>query len=311
MTDKSRSGLRELQRLDDALADIRDEIASLEAALEDVEQPAAELDKEVGTTRGRLQEMRVEERRVELSGQEKQERVKKLEDRLGNVRNVREESAVNAELDMVRRAKESDDQEALHLLDQIRRLEDRLDEQSEALEEAKADVEPRKKELEERKQEAEEEQARLLKEREAFTDSLDPDELRTYEGIRSGGRRRALANLTEDGACGNCFSVVPLQLQSEIRHGDRLYRCEACGVILAAPLPESEVEEEPADDEAPEATGAAEATGAEEPTEAGGAAEAAEAPGAPQAASAEGPAPVKPAGTEEEEAAEDEEPATA
>lgn len=246
MTDKSRSGLRELQRLDDAIAEVQDRIREIDQALEEVEQPALQLDQEVGTTRGRLQEMRVEERRVELAGQEKQERLKKLEDRLGNVRNVREESAVNAELDMVRRARESDEQEALHLLDQIRRLEDRLDEQSEALEEAQAEVEPRKVELEAERAEAQAEAERLRREREAFSDSLDPAELRTYEGIRAGGRRRALSSLTEDGACGNCFSMVPPQLRIEIQHGDRLFRCEACGVILAAPLPESEREEEAA-----------------------------------------------------------------
>jgi len=41
---------------------------------------------------------------------------------------------------MVRRAVESDEQEALSLLDQIRKLELRLDERREALEEARREV---------------------------------------------------------------------------------------------------------------------------------------------------------------------------
>jgi hypothetical protein len=45
--------------------------------------------------------------------------------------------------------------------------------------------------------------------------------------------------------------VVPLQLQNEIRHGDALIRCEGCGVILAAPEPESE---QPVAPEAPAAS---------------------------------------------------------
>jgi hypothetical protein len=65
-------------------------------------------------------------------------------------------------------------------------------------------------------------------------------ELRTYDAIRAGGRRVAVAELTDDGACSNCFGVIPLQLQNEIRHGEALIRCEGCGVILAAPEPESE-----------------------------------------------------------------------
>lgn len=243
MTEQSRAGLRELQRIDDAIHAVAERIEELDHQLSDVEAPAELLDGEVGTTQARLQEMRLEERRVELQGEEKRSRAKKLEDRLNSVRNVREESAVNAELAMVRRAQESDEQEALSLLDQIRRLEDRLGEQSEALAEARSEVAPRRKELEAEREAAVEEEARLRAEREAFKASLAQVELRIYEAIRSGGRRKALASLTEDGACGLCYSVVPLQVQNEIRHGATLIRCEACGVILAAPLPgEAEAE---------------------------------------------------------------------
>ena len=92
---------------------------------------------------------------------------------------------------------------------------------------------------------------------------MDPGELRIYEAIRGGGRRRAIAELTADGACANCFSVVPLQLQNVIRHGDRLIRCEACGVILAAAEPVEESTEEPVDDEV-ETSQESEADGNEE-----------------------------------------------
>ena len=237
MTEQTRSGLRELQRLDDAILAIRNRVKEIERRLAEVEKPAQDLDGEVGTTRSRLQEMRVEERRVELAGDEKRDRMKKLEDRLNSVRNVREESAVTAEIEMVRRARESDEQEALSLLDQIRRLEDRLEEQSEALEEARSDVQPRRKELEGEREEALAEAARLEEERNAFAGTLPDVEIRLYDAIRVGGRR-ALAPLTEDGACGNCFTVIPPQIQNEIRHGSDLIRCEGCGVILGAPLPE-------------------------------------------------------------------------
>jgi predicted nucleic acid-binding Zn-ribbon protein len=259
MTEQTRSGLRELQRLDDAILSVRDRVKELERRLAEVEKPAQDLDGEVGTTRSRLQEMRVEERRVEMAGDEKRDRMKKLEDRLNSVRNVREESAVTAEIEMVRRARESDEQEALSLLDQIRRLEDRLEEQSGALEEARSEVAPRRKEFEAEREAALAESARLEEERNAFARTLPEAEIRIYDAIRVGGRR-ALAPLTEDGACGNCFTVIPPQIQNEIRHGTQLIRCEGCGVILGAPLPE---DLEPAAEEAePEADGGSESDGA-------------------------------------------------
>ena len=84
---------------------------------------------------------------------------------------------------------------------------------------------------------------------------------------------RPVAELTVDGACGHCFSMVPLQEQNEIRHGEQLIRCEACGVILAAPEPEPEGGEE-AEAAASEADAGAEAESGEaadeSPEEGGG-----------------------------------------
>lgn len=259
MTEQTRSALRELQRIDQEIQDARDQVASFAPQLEEVEQPALALESEVSTTRGRLQEMRLEERRLEVTSQEKRNRASKLEERLNQVRNVREESAVRAELDMVRRAMESDEQEALSLLDQIRKLELRLAEQESALEQARAEVEPRRNELVEMRAEAERSLAEAQARRKEFAAEVDDRELRIYESIRGGGRRLAVSTLTADGACGNCFSVVPLQVQNEIRHGASLIRCEACGVILAAPLPDE------GDDEAGDGV-AAEGADGEEPT---------------------------------------------
>ncbi len=244
MTERTRASLKELQRLDHEIRQARERIEGFEPELEEVDEPSQALESEVGTTRGRLQEMRLEERRLELASQEKRARVKKLEERLQQVRNVREEAAVTAELDLVRKALEGDEQEALSHLDQIRKLELRLEEQESALEQARAEVEPRRKELMSQREEARGELAELQEKRESFADTVEDSELKVYEAIRSGGRRQAVASLTADGACGHCFSMIPLQVQNEIRHGMGMIRCEACGVILAAPTPDSDEDDE-------------------------------------------------------------------
>jgi hypothetical protein len=176
---------------------------------------------------------------------------------------------------MVRRSLQNDEQEALTLIDQIRKGEERVAEIEEAFSEASELVEPKKAELLQQRESAKEELARMEQERERFTSGMDPEELRIYDAIRSGGRRAAVAELTEDGACGNCFGMVPLQNQNEVRHGQALIRCEACGVILAAadpkPVAETEVAavddaaeiEPPGDAEASELDVAAEGASAE------------------------------------------------
>lgn len=244
MTEKTGVTLEELQQIDQRIEAVETKIRTFDPLLEEVDAPAAELEGEVENTRARLQEMKVDERRVELAAQEKKNRADKLAERLKGVRNVREEAAVSAELDMVRRALEGEEQEALTLLDQIRKMELRLEELEEGLEEARSEVEPRRQELLAERKELEDELEELRTRRESFSRAMDASELRVYERIRGGSGRRAVARLTADGACGNCFNMIPLQLRNEIRHGSEMIRCEACGVILAAAEADEEDEAE-------------------------------------------------------------------
>lgn len=249
MMQQTRTGLKELQKLDTRIADARQRIRDFDPRFEEVEEPALILESDLETSRNRQKEMKLEERRLERAVEEKRERIKKLEERLGNVRNLREEAAVSAELEMVKRSLTNDEQEAMTLIDQVRKVEERVSELEAAFEEASELVEPRRKELLTEREEARKDLELLEKEREAFVAEIDDEELRIYEAIRGKGQRAAVAELTEDGACSNCFGMVPLQHQNEIRHGDTLIRCEACGVILAAADPEGEADEEGADDD--------------------------------------------------------------
>lgn len=263
MTQQRRTALKELQKLDVRIQEARKRIQDFDPKFEEVEEPALVLEGELGTSRNRLKEMKLEQRRLESSSTEKAERLKKLEERLGSVRNLREEAAVSAELDMVRRSVEADEGEALSLIDSVRKGEERVQELEAAYAEAAGIVEPRKEALLAEREAAKEELASLQEERAAFVASIEPSEMKVYDAIRGNGSRAAVAELTVDGACGHCFGMVPLQSQNEIRHGERLIRCEACGVILAAPEPEPEEGEEVADGAEP--TSEAEA-GVEEST---------------------------------------------
>jgi predicted nucleic acid-binding Zn-ribbon protein len=239
MTEQRRTDLKQLQKLDLRIKEARLRVAEFDPRFQEAEEPALILESDLGTTKTRLQEMKLEERRLELTAEEKRTRRIRLEERLGNVRNLREEAAVSAELEMVKRAIQNDEQEALTLLDQLRKMEERTAELEAAYAEATKVVEPKRKELLQQRTDAEQELESLGSERERFARTLKPTELKIYDAIRSGGRTIAVAELTEDGACGHCYGMIPLQLQNEIRHGRSLIRCESCGVILAAQDPES------------------------------------------------------------------------
>lgn len=225
--------LRDLQALDQQLQAAEARLRGFEPALAAVEEPARSVEREIQTLRDRLKDLKVEERRLERSADEKRARARLLQERLKTVRNLREEAAAQAELDLVRKALDGYEQEALMLLEQIRKVEERLSELEGALESVWKEVEANRARLLDERRAAEEELAVLASKRENQALRIAPQDLKLYERVRAGGRSVVVATLTPDGACGQCYNMVPLQIQNEIRAGKVLISCEACGVLLA------------------------------------------------------------------------------
>ncbi|MBI4410095.1 MAG: hypothetical protein HY561_10335 [Gemmatimonadetes bacterium] len=224
--------LLELQEQDREIEGAEKRLAGFIPELETLEAPVQALERETETLRTRLVEMRQEVRRLEHAAEEKRERLRRYQERLERVRNAREEAAARTEFDLVRRAVEADEQEALQLMDQGTRSDLKLDELEKQLVKARSDMEPQREQLLVARAQLEGELAVLRDRRQNHVLRLDPAAARLYERVRAGRTRNVLAALTQDGACGNCFSLVPLQQRAEIRREESLVRCEACGVIL-------------------------------------------------------------------------------
>ncbi|MDX1675121.1 MAG: hypothetical protein R3314_10040, partial [Longimicrobiales bacterium] len=189
---------------------------------------------QVAAVRSRLEEMKAEERRLERSADDKRAQLEKYQARLERVRSAREEAAARTEIDLISKAIEADEEDALDLIDQIRRTELKLDELETKLADLREEMAPKRDTLLQERNEAADQLDILKDKRENKLIRLSDDAARLYERIRGGKTKVALAKLTADGACGHCFSMIPLQEQNEIRRREALHRCEACGVILFA-----------------------------------------------------------------------------
>lgn len=226
--------LLDLQDLDEQLSRARDQVEHFEPQLEEIEAPLESAESEVESVRKRVDEMKAEARRLERSADDKRAQMAKYEARLERVRNAREEAAARAEIDLISKAVEADEADYVNLMDQIKRTELKLDEMEGKLEALRDEVAPKREELLKGKDEAQTQLHVLADQRENKLVRLSDDAARLYERIRGGKTRVALAQLTGDGACGHCFSMIPIQEQNEIRRREALHRCEACGVILYA-----------------------------------------------------------------------------
>jgi predicted nucleic acid-binding Zn-ribbon protein len=227
-----RQALLALQELDQEIERAERKLQDFDPQLQTIDQPVTTLENEIASLRDRLEEARTEARRLERGAEQKRERLRSYEERLMRIRNAREDAAVRTELDLIRRATEADETDALEKMEQARRTDLKLDEMLRNLDKQKAEVAPKKEDLLRAREEAAAELAILRDRRQNFTLRLEAPSLRLYERVRGGRAKRALAPLSPEGACGNCFNVLPIQQQSEVRREGALVRCEACGVIL-------------------------------------------------------------------------------
>jgi hypothetical protein len=226
--------LLKLQELDREIHTARGKVEEFDPKLEELEAPLEALQAAVASARKDLDATSTELRRLERAAEEKRARQKKYEEHLERARNAREEAAARAELDLVRRAVETDEREALERMETVTRLELRLDELDRKLEEARLEADPARDDLVRSRDEASGELASLEARRQAETADMDRRARQLYEQVRGGRTRTVVTSLTTDGACGHCYSMIPIQQQTEIRRAGELVRCEACGVILYA-----------------------------------------------------------------------------
>lgn len=229
------SALLTLQELDLEIEQTQAKLQEFEPRLAALEQPVSDLERAIAETDERLQGMRKDAARLEKGAEQKRERLRTYEERLLRVRSVREESAARTEIDLVRRATEADEVEAIEMMEQATRTDLKLDDLQRQLDQARAGIDPQKQALLQEREELADAIKVLRDRRENHAVRIDRAALRLYERVRSGRSRVALAPLTPEGACGACFNVLPIQEQSEVRSGVALKRCEACGVILYAP----------------------------------------------------------------------------
>lgn len=157
--------------------------------------------------------------------------------RLEQVRNPKDASTLMAELDLARSVMAKEENEWVRSAETVTQLElkARNEERNvEAIEAAqageRAEVARRRASLEAQWQEA-------LRLREASAGLIDKPLRVRYDRLRKTRPGDVVVPLL-GGACGGCYTTVPLNRRSQIRAGLVLDACEACGAILYPPEPD-------------------------------------------------------------------------
>jgi predicted nucleic acid-binding Zn-ribbon protein len=218
-------------------------LSGAEQRLDDLNRDAAALDESLLRAQASLeaaQKALAEGRRRRDEMEAKIESYRLLQDRrkqrLDQVKNSKEASAVMAELDLARSVMAKEESDWVRTADGVVQLEIRVQSEETNLQTLETSQAEDRALLEQRRAALEAERAAALREREASAATIDRPLRTRYDRLRRSRSTDVVVPLV-GGACGGCHTAVPLNRRSQIKAGSVIDGCEACGAILYPPEP--------------------------------------------------------------------------
>ncbi|TAF34248.1 MAG: hypothetical protein EAZ67_04405 [Cytophagales bacterium] len=230
---KRLESLLRLQMLDSKLDDIKKIKGDLPEEVQDLEDEIAGYETRIKKIKEDIKDFDQQILGKENDIKEHQKHIQKYEDQKMNVRNDREFSAINREVE----SQELDIQLAhkaiKNIRDKIAQKEEQVKDTQKQLEERKKDLVAKKKELSSIIAEKEEDENRLLKDREKRIKGMEDRLYKPYMRLRENLRNGLAVVLVKRDACGGCFNMVPPQKRVDIKEKKKIVVCEHCGRIFA------------------------------------------------------------------------------
>jgi predicted nucleic acid-binding Zn-ribbon protein len=209
-------------------------IADIESRLGETEELTAAREL-VATCESEVERLRREQRDLEARTEDLDARIQPVETRLygGSIRNPKELTDLQKELDLLKRRRGDLDDEGLALIDALEAATSALERARAGMRAVQAAWQADQEELADGKARAQREAAQLNSERELRTKGMDAAALGLYEKLRGARQGRGVARV-ERGSCQGCRLGLPTHLVQRLRAGGQLVQCPSCERILVA-----------------------------------------------------------------------------
>ena len=214
------------------------EVAAAEQRLADLGQETAGLDEVLQRARNALDAAR----RAAVDGQRRRDELEtKIESyrilqdrrrqRLEHVRNPKDASTLMTELDLAQSVMAKEENDWVRSAEMVVQLEVKVRDEERNVAALEAAQAPERAEVARRRAALETERDEALRVREASAAQLNKSLRARYDRLRRTRSNDVVVPLT-GGACGGCHTSVPMNRRSQIRAGNLVDACEACGAIL-------------------------------------------------------------------------------
>jgi predicted nucleic acid-binding Zn-ribbon protein len=223
--------LEELQKVDLEINSLQADLDRLPARKVQLEAAVVESRKAYDSERDRLAANEKERRQLESLLAMERDKVKKWEGRLGEIKTPREYAALSREIDIAKKANETQTELIKNLSSAAAEIQKRLDDLEETLATREQDAKGGLDAFAKQQTELEERRAALGARRSEEAKKVDPTLLGKYENIK---RKRAGIAVVPvvSGTCKGCNMNIPPQLANVLRRADSVELCPSCNRII-------------------------------------------------------------------------------
>ncbi|WP_165174660.1 C4-type zinc ribbon domain-containing protein [Desulfovibrio sp. ZJ369] len=223
--------LVELQKVDDAIFAVRQELESAPRDLEELEQRFEAADAQRNRVLDKLAHLQEQQKRLSLEIDDDSARIKKSKNKLMQVGNTREYHAMMREMDSMEKVNRSREEEKMTLLEELQLQNDALAKIDRDYSALKAELEVKRDGLEEKLRKAKDNLEELNEKRSQVSKLIPQPVFMRYEFIRVRLEHPVIVAV-KDGVCSGCNIAVPPQSFIELQRGQQILSCPNCQRLI-------------------------------------------------------------------------------
>ena len=223
--------LVKLQEKDQTLDQLVEQIRQGPERIREIEGQLKILEKDFECEKGRIKELRKWQRQYEAEVEEGAAQIKKADGRLLAIKSNKEYQALLKEIENAGKANAKKEDEILHCMEEIERLNTALKDKDKNLAVKRESFEKEKKAIKTKVSRDQKQLCELEKRRTDRAKTIHPELLSKYEQIRERGGNLAVV-LVENTTCSGCHLNIPAQMYNELQRMDSLKLCPHCNRII-------------------------------------------------------------------------------
>ena len=223
--------LVELQKVDDAIHTVRQDMERAPSELDSLEQRFSASETQRNYIVDKLTHLQDQQKRLSLEIDDDSARIKKSKNKLMQVENTREYHAMMREMDSMEKVNRSREEEKMTLMEELQFQKDALAEIDLTHMGIKAELEVKRDGLEEKLQKGNAALTELNAKRAAVSKGIPQPVFMRYEFIRERLEHPVIVAVKE-GICSGCHIAVPPQSFIELQRGQQILSCPNCQRLI-------------------------------------------------------------------------------